>query len=105
MTMTRRTIARMSLALAMSAAPIALIAAPASADAPHPAPLCGALNMIEASPAFYGDNAVSDGMDIAMSNLSRDGVTSGHGQSINGYDNMFQAVAVSSGAQSPRCQG
>lgn len=61
--------------------------------------------MIEASPSFNPDGAVSDGMDIAMSNLSPDmGVTSTHGQSINGWNNMFSAVAVSSGAQAPACQ-
>lgn len=104
--MTRRTTSRIALAIAMSAAPVALVTAPAFAGAPHPAPLCGALNMIESSPSFYGDNAVSDGMDIAMGNLSADGgVTSTNGQSINGWNNMFQAVAVSSGAQAPGCTG
>jgi hypothetical protein len=55
--MTRTTFARISLALAMTAAPVAFLAAPAAADGPHPAPLCGALNMIEASPSFYQDKA------------------------------------------------
>lgn len=100
--MTRRTMAKVSVAMAMTAAPIAALAAPASAD---PAPLCGALNMVEASPSFY-PGAVSDGMDIAMGNLSPDmGATSTHGQSINGWNNMFLAVDVSSGAQSPSCTG
>jgi hypothetical protein len=105
--MTRTTFARISLALAMTAAPVAFLAAPAAADGPHPAPLCGALNMIEASPSFYQDKAVSDGMDTAMGNLSADGgLTSTHGQSINGWTTMFAAVATTAAnAQSAGCTG
>jgi hypothetical protein len=98
--MNRTTFTRISLAVAMTAAPVAFLAAPAAAGGPHPAPLCGALNMIESSPSFYGPNAVSDGMDIAMNGLLV------HGQGVNGWNNMFDAVAVSgANAQAPGCTG
>ena len=98
--MTRTTFTRLSLVATMTAAPLAFLAGPAAASGPHPAPLCGALNMIEASPSFYGTNAVSDGMDVAMNGLLV------HGQGVNGWSNMFDAVAVSgSNAQSPSCTG
>jgi hypothetical protein len=93
--MSRTTLTRISLVLAMTAAPVAFLAAPATAAGLHPAPLCGALNMIEASPSYYGSNAVSDGMDVAM-NIDN----------ANGNAGMFNAVGVhSSGAQSPGCTG
>jgi len=60
--MTRTTIVRVGVMMVTTAAPVALLTAPASAAGSHPAPLCGALNMIEASPSFYGANAVSDGV-------------------------------------------
>jgi hypothetical protein len=96
--------AKLCITAAMTAAPVAMMAAPAAAAGPHPAPLCGALNMVESSPTFY-PYAVSDGMDIAMGNLSPDmGETSTHGQSINGWNNMFLDVAVSGSSQSSACQ-
>jgi hypothetical protein len=71
-------------------AALSFTALPAEA-APHPH-LCGAFNMVEASPTFYGANAVSDGMDIAM---SRD--------NARGNTGMFGAVAASSSASAPAC--
>lgn len=71
-------------------------ALPASAAGPHPAQLCGALNMIEASPSFYGAYAVSGGMDNAMGRLFV--------LQSPAFQNMFDAVAVSSShTQSPNC--
>lgn len=96
--MSRTSTARLTVSFVAVAVPVVLAATPAAAAGPHPAPLCGALNMIEASPSFYGAHAVSDGMDIAMGGLLD------HGQGINGWNNMFNAVAVSgANAQSPGC--
>lgn len=88
--MTKRILTRGSLLLAVGGAVIAT-AVPAQANpvpgAPHPAPtLCGALNMVEASPSFY-QYAVSDGMDVAMTRI--------HDVAPNAYQNMFMAVGVS----------
>lgn len=75
------------------------VAGPAGAvtTAPHPAPLCGALNMLEASPLY--PYAVSTGMATAM---TADTV---HGSGANGNAGMFGAVAASSDAQSTSCTG
>jgi hypothetical protein len=98
--MHKRILTRAGLLLAVGGATIAASAVPAQAnpvpDAPHPAPLCGALNMAESSPSFY-PYAVSDGMDIAMNTIYV------VGQGINGWNNMFLAVANSSQASSPSC--
>lgn len=89
--MSNRRMSRAVIVAAGACAALSFTALPAGA-ATHPAPLCGALNMIEASPSFYGPSAVSDGMDIAM---SRD--------NANGNNGMFGAVAASSTAASPGC--
>lgn len=101
--MTKRIFARAAVALLLTIGGAALTvgAVPANADtvpgAPHPAPLCAALNMVQSSPSFY-PYAVSDGMDIAMTTISVSG------QGINGWNNMFLAVTSSTGsAQSPAC--
>jgi hypothetical protein len=91
--MTRTIGTKISLALAMTAATVALIAVPAAAAGPFPAPLCGAFNMVKASPSFY-DYAVSDGMDTAMTGLVQQGV-----------DGMFGAVAnTTANSRSPGCR-
>jgi hypothetical protein len=64
--MSNRRMSRVVLVATGACAALSFTALPAGA-ATHPAPLCGAFNMIEASPSYYGSNAVSDGMDIAMS--------------------------------------
>lgn len=90
--MNKRILTRGSLLLAAAGAVIAT-AVPAQANptpgAPHPAPLCGALNMVHSSPAFYPDYAVSNGMDIAMNRIWDSG------QGRHGWYNMFHAVDVS----------
>lgn len=68
------------------------LASTGAGAATHPAPLCGAFNMVEASPLYYGSDAVSGGMDIAM---SRD--------TLSGNNGMLGAVAASSTASSPGC--
>jgi hypothetical protein len=81
-------------------ATVSALPASASQGTP-PTRWCAAVNMIVASPTFTEYFApgtgvyVSDGMDIAMNRL---------GQDNPGYQNMFDAVAVStSHAQSPNC--
>jgi hypothetical protein len=80
-------------------ATVSALPASASQGTP-PTRWCAALNMIVASPDFTEYFApgtgvyVSDGMDIAMGNIT----------GTPGYQNMFDAVAVStSHAQSPNC--
>jgi hypothetical protein len=97
------TVIRMSRLLVVTAgAAVALMIATGTAGATtgssSPAPLCGAFNMVEASPTFYA-NAVSGGMDIAMT------VDTLHGNGANGNAGMFGAVATSSQAHSPSCTG
>lgn len=89
--MSERRMSRAMIVATGACAALSFTALPAGA-ATHPAPLCGALNMIEASPSYYGANAVSDGMDIAM---SRD--------NARGNTGMFGAVAASSSASAPAC--
>jgi hypothetical protein len=84
--MSARGICRALVVSAGACAALSFAVVPAGA-ATHGAPLCGALNMIEASPSYYGTNAVSDGMDIAM---TRDNNAGNLG--------MFGAVAASSAA-------
>lgn len=91
--MTRTTGTKISLALAMTAATVALLAVPAAAAGPFPAPQCGAFNMVKAAPSFYGDYAVSEGMDTAMTGLVEQGV--------NGMFGAVHHTAVN--AQSPGC--
>jgi hypothetical protein len=99
--MTRTIPKRISLAFAMTTM-IALLAAPAQAAGPFPDPLCGAFNMVKAAPSFY-TYAVSDGMDTAMGGQYAR-YLNGHDQGINGFNNMFDAVAKSGdNAQSPGC--
>jgi hypothetical protein len=96
--MTKRIIARACLLLAGGGAAIAagIVPAQAATGGPHPAPLCGALNMVESSPSYY-QYAVSEGMDIAMT------IDAAHGSGANGNTGMFLAVAQSSQASSPSC--
>jgi hypothetical protein len=82
--MTKKTIAKITLALTVGAVPIALSTTTAwAAPAPTPSGLIGACNMLEASPSYFS-GAVSNGMDIAMS-----------GDAAQGNAGMFHAVAVS----------
>jgi hypothetical protein len=93
-----------SLASVMTAASIALLAAPAQAAGPFPDPLCGAFNMVKASPSFY-PYAVSAGMDTAMGGQYERYLID-HDEGIHGFNNMFDAVGnTTANAQSPGCTG
>jgi hypothetical protein len=73
-----------------------IVPAQAVTGGPYPAPLSGALNMVESSPSYY-QYSVSDGMDIAMT------IDAADGNGPNDNTGMFLAVAQSSQASSPSC--